>query len=106
MQRYLDQVDEQANAEIARHTAPGRAGVYEAKYQEAVRYPEGRHPYITAEARRLGLSEVEVATRILDARECCEAACAEIEAARVAAKASIRAAGTPADMHRIADTWR
>lgn len=74
----------------------------EAKWAEV---QAGGGPILQAEAEALGCSLQEVIDSVTAARrQWCEDE-AQREAARVRAKALIRQADTPAEMHRIAAPW-
>lgn len=96
--RYLAQVDRDADS-----SAPRVTPMHEAKWQEV---QAGVGPILRAEADALGCSLQEVIDSVTAARRRWSEAEAAREAARVAAKARIRAAESAADMHRIAATWR
>lgn len=95
---YLAEVDRAATRASRKLDA-----MHEVKWQEA---QAGGGPILQAEADALGCSLQDVIDSVTAARRrWCDAEAAR-EAARVAAKARIRAAKTPAEMHRIAATWR
>lgn len=95
---YLAKVDRSMS------DVPSRlAAMREAKWAEV---QAGGGPILQAEAEALGCSLQDVIDSVTTARcRWCDAEAAR-EAARVAAKARIRAAKTPAEMRRIAATWR
>lgn len=102
--RYQNEID--AYAEVIRRryitSSPGQSMAYEAKYQEAVRYPSTPpFPFIESEARVTGQSTEEVVAKILKARARWLEIGAEIEALRIDGKIRIRAATTAAEMHEI-----
>lgn len=73
----------------------GQVMTYEAKYQEAIRHPSGTSfPFLSAEARALGVSVSEVADSVVKARAQWESIGAQIEAARLKAKSAARKAKT------------
>lgn len=103
--RFLTQVDEQAEALRRQHitASPGQTMTYEAKYQEALAYPNGEQfPFLEREAEGLGTTVDAVVESVLVARHRWEYIGSRIEADRLRAKARIRQATTAAEMHRIA----
>lgn len=93
-------------AEIARSSfvtaGSGQAMTYEAKYQEALQYPEGTSfPWLEGEAEALDMTLQEVAESILEARAKWEVEGAWIEAFRLRAKKQVREAQTASEMHAI-----
>lgn len=101
---YETLVDAAAEAARARiiTAAPGQSMTYEAKYQEAARYPNGTSfPWLEAEAQELGMSVAAVAQSVLQAREKWQQIGIEIERKRLGAKASIRNASSTSDRERI-----
>lgn len=82
--------------------APGQAMAYEAKHQEATRFPgKGPFPFLEKEAESLGVSVEEVAESVRAARLRWEEAGSDIEARRMKAKKAIRSAATAPEMHLI-----
>lgn len=101
---YLSRAD--AKAEQAREryitASPGQTMTYEAKFQEAKRYPnEGPWPFLSAEAVALGMTEQQVADSVLAARTEWEQVGTWIEAERLKAKDHIRNATSADTMHTI-----
>lgn len=91
---YLAAVD--ANAERARRVSPAQEVVYQRKLAEA---KAGGGELLAAEALALGVAVSVVCERVLQARADWERNAHAVEVARIKAKAAIRAAKTPADMH-------
>lgn len=102
--RYQTEIDGKAE-EIRRRyitASPGQSMTYEAKYQEAKRYPEGgSFPFLEREAEALGMSVEAVAESVKVARHRWEYMGSLIEARRLQGKQQVRAATTAAEMHRI-----
>lgn len=94
---FLQRVDN--SAESILFVTPSRIESYEAKHREAL---EGSGPYLEAEAEALGVPVESVVQSVLDARQARVLRASRVEAARIRAKALIREAQTPAEMHRIA----
>lgn len=102
----VDRLAESARARIIT-AAPGQTMTYEAKYQEALRYPEHPpFPWLENEAEELGLTLDQVAQSVLEARSQWEAIGVRIERLRLGAKAAIRNAQTAAEMHRIVQEFK
>jgi hypothetical protein len=102
---YLGKVDDLAEQARAKHTTPGsgQAMTYEVKYQEAL---AGGGLMLQAEADALGVTLQEVVDSVLAARSEWLTMGSQIEAARIKAKADIRAATTAAEMHQITESLR
>lgn len=104
-QRFLGEVDsyaEELRAQIIT-AAPGQAMAYEAKHREAM---AGGGPFITSEALALEVTEQEVIDSVIQARTRWEEYGSLIESNRLRAKAAIRKASTPAEMHQIVKEYR
>lgn len=97
---FLSEVDHKAEAERAKHITPGsgQAMTYEQKYREAL---AGDGLLLQAEAEALDKTVAEVASEVLAAHAAWQVAGAHIEALRLKAKADVRAAESPAEMHTI-----
>lgn len=107
--QYTAKVDEHAEMVRCRYITKGdgQAMAYEAKRQEACRYPgDGPFPWLEGEAEALGTTPQVVAESIIAARAEWETAGIAIEQARLKAKTEIRAAGTAAEMHATLDRLR
>ncbi len=103
---YLAKVD--ALVESRRAMPAARADAYRAKYDDACGIMDGNQSsgWVAAEAAALEKSEVEVAEGVIAAREAHHARQAVIESARIAAKASIRAASSPSEMLAILESLK
>lgn len=102
LEHYLALADRTAEERRERFitTFSGQSMTYEAKYQEAKRYPQGnRWPFLEAEATATGSTVSEVAASVLEARTKWEEIGAEIEGSRLKAKKAIRSATTSAAMY-------
>lgn len=100
---YLERADETAEKARRRYITPGsgQSMSYEAKLDEARRHPDGdSFPWLEAEAEARDISVEDMADLVLKRRDEWEKAGANIEAAKARAKAAIRDADAPADMHR------
>lgn len=91
---YLFMVD--AEAERLRHVTPAQEAVYQQKILEA---EAGGGDLLLAEAQALGVELPVVCGRVQRARGDWERQAHRVEVARVEAKAAIRSATTPDDMH-------
>lgn len=97
----VDILAEDARREIIT-SSPGQSMTYDAKYQEAKRYPnEGPFPFISGEAEALGVTEQSVVDSVLLARTYWENFGAHIEASRLKIKAQLRAANTVSELFVI-----
>lgn len=103
---YLAKVD--ALVESRRSMPAAKADAYRAKYDDACGIMDGNQSsgWVAAEAAALGKSETEVAEGVIEARKSFDARQSAIESARVAAKASIRAASSPSDMLAILESLK
>lgn len=98
--KYLREVDMVTEQAITNYTG-SQSMVYEAKYKEAVRYPtEGNFPWLTEEARLLGVPLETVVHSVLSAREKWERTYIANEALRVNTKRRIREASAVLVMHQ------
>lgn len=97
---YLRQIDSAAETCRLRYITPGagQAMTYEQKYREAL---AGDGPLLQAEAVALDKTVSEVASEVLAAHAAWQVAGSHIEALRLKAKADVRAAESPAEMHAI-----
>lgn len=91
---YLQQID--TAAEALRHVTPAQEAIYQRKLAEA---RAGGGELLAAEAQALGVEVLVVIERVLAARDRWERHAHRIEVTRVKAKAAVRAAGTPSEMH-------
>lgn len=95
---YLDQVDRLAQS------IPGTvSAAWHAKWQEV---QDGGGPMLEAEAEALGITLTEVFERVTAARLIWSQTEAAREAARIKAKAAIRQAVTPGEMHAALATFQ
>ncbi|MGP9417285.1 hypothetical protein ACT3R4_18055 [Halomonas sp. AOP7-E1-9] len=98
---YLALVDSEAAK--ARHVDPAQETIYQRKLIEAV---NGYGPLIEAEASATGVEVTTVAAAVIQQREVWEQHAHAIEVKRIKAKADIRNAATPAEMHRIVAAFK
>lgn len=106
---YLRKIDRNAEEVRAKFitSTPGQSMTYEAKHQEACRWPnDSPFPWLESEAEALGTTPQAVADSILAARAKWETAGIAIERARLKAKAEVRSADTAAEMHAALERMR
>lgn len=99
---YLSMVD--SAAEKAQNLSGARAALYREKLQQA-RNPAAGATLLEAEATALGITLGEQIERVLTAAEAWGTRTHAVEIARAAAKAQIRAAEGPQEMHAIAQAF-
>ncbi|MGV6871745.1 hypothetical protein ACUSIJ_03510 [Pseudochelatococcus sp. B33] len=105
------QIDAAAEAERTRYITPGagQAMTYQAKAAEALRYAEsagaGAYPLLSAEVGITGATLADVAAVVSGAHAQWLAIGSRIEAARLAAKAAVEAAGNEAAARAVAPDW-
>ncbi|MDT8895630.1 hypothetical protein RSO41_13310 [Halomonas sp. I1] len=97
---HLAEADHVADSAQERMASPTKQGLHKAKSDEATGSGQPR-PLLEAEAEALGESVDAVASRVLEQRKKYAAKCAKIEAARIKARADIRAVTSPAEQKRI-----
>lgn len=90
-------------AASARRVDPAQEVIYQRKLTEAI---NGYGPLIEAEASATSVEVTTVAAAVIQQREVWEQHAHAIEVKRIKAKAGIRSAATPAEMHRIVAAFK
>lgn len=98
---HLRLVDKEAAK--ARHVDPAQEAIYQRKLTEAV---NGYGALIEAEAAAMGVEVATVAAAVVKQRETWEERAHAIEVKRIKAKADVRNAATPAEMHCIVNAFK
>lgn len=96
---YLSRIDELV--EEARVGLPGKSAAHEAKYREALAYPEGEQEFLKRESEATSTPIVRLVDKILLARKRWEKRDAKLEALRVSTRRKIRARLDPVEMEEV-----
>lgn len=101
--KEIDRVAEESRANVIT-AAPGQAMSYEAKYQEASRWPNNPpFPWLEGEAQALSMTVEAVKDSVLLARQQWEGLGVTIEAARLKAKKDVNQASSAASMKQATE---